>query len=51
MRKPTPLSSAVTTAQWLAVLAIWAAAAYGALAAKPVRHERMETTARLIACR
>ncbi len=47
MSKPAPHS--VTLAQWLAVLAVWGLAAYGALAGKPVDARRDQV--HLIACR
>ncbi|WP_200952273.1 hypothetical protein [Caulobacter sp. Root655] len=47
MSKPAPHS--VTLAQWLAVLAVWGLAAYGALAGKPVEARRDQVS--LIACR
>jgi hypothetical protein len=45
MSKPRP----ITFAQWLAVLAVWGLAAYGALASKPVEGRRDQV--HLIACR
>jgi hypothetical protein len=46
MTKPAPHS--VTFAQWLAVLAVWGLAAYGALADKPATRP---DPVHLIACR
>ncbi|EJL36889.1 hypothetical protein PMI01_00863 [Caulobacter sp. AP07] len=47
MSKLAPHS--VTLAQWLAVLAVWGLAAYGALAGKPAEARRDQV--HLIACR
>jgi hypothetical protein len=45
MQTPRP----VTPAQWLAVLAVWGLAAYGALGGKPAEAGREQV--HLIACR
>jgi hypothetical protein len=44
-----PVPPRVTLAQWLAVLAVWGLAAYGALAARP--QDAPREPVRLIACR
>jgi hypothetical protein len=44
-----PVPPRVTLAQWLAVLAVWGLAAYGALAGEPAEARRDPVS--LIACR